>query len=77
MDRESDREIATDIIDATRRRAGYQGIEEGTQPLYWRLLLVAAGFICVGCLFLQERAELAIQVAGAAIVLVIVTSLTS
>ena len=40
------------------------------------VLFVAAGLICVGCLFLQERAELAIQVAGAAIVLLIVTSLT-
>jgi hypothetical protein len=30
----------------------------------------------VGALFLHERAELAIQVAGAAIVMVIVTSLT-
>ena len=76
LDRESDREITNEIIDSTRRRAGFQGIEEATEPLYWRLLFVTAGLICVGCLFLQERAELAIQVAGAAIVLAIVTSLT-
>ena len=76
LDRESDREITNEIIDSTRRRAGFQGIEEATEPLYWRLLLVAAGLICVGCLFLQEREELAIQVAGAAIALAIVTSLT-
>ncbi len=76
LDRESDREIANDIIDSTRRRAGFQGIEEGTQPLYWRFLFISAVLLCVGCLFLQERAELAIQVAGAAILLLIVTSLT-
>ena len=76
LDRESDREITSEIIGSTRRRAGFQGIEEATEPLYWRLLFVTAGLICVGCLFLQERAELAIQVAGAAIVLAIVTSLT-
>jgi Ca-activated chloride channel family protein len=76
LDRESDREIVNDIIDTTRRRAGFQGIEEGIQPLYWRLLFVAAGLISVGCLFLQERAELALQVAGAGIVLLVVTSLT-
>jgi Ca-activated chloride channel family protein len=76
LDRESDREIVNNIIDATRRRAGFQGIEEGTQPLYWRLLLVSACLLAVGCLFLQERVELALQVAGAVIVLLVVTSLT-
>ncbi len=76
LDREPDREIVNDIIDTTRRRAGFQGIEEGTQPLCWRLLFVSACLIAVGCLFLQERAELALQVAGAGLVLLVVTSLT-
>ena len=76
LDRETDREIVNDIIDATRRRAGFQGIEEGLEPLYWRLLIIAAALISVGVLFLHERAELAIQVVGAAIVLMLVTSLT-
>src|ERR1700730_7510997 len=52
LDRESDREIVNDIIDATRRRAGFQGIEEGTQPLYWPLLLLVWFSISVGWLFL-------------------------
>jgi Ca-activated chloride channel family protein len=76
LDRESDREIVNEIIDTTRRRAGFQGIEEGIQSLYWRLLFVTACLISVGCLFLQERAELALQVAGAGIVLLVVSSLT-
>ena len=77
LDRETDREIANDIIDTTRRRAGFQGLEEGTEPLYWRLLIVAAFFVCLGALFLHERAELALQVAGVVVVFLIVTSLTT
>jgi hypothetical protein len=76
LGRQSDRAIAAEIIDATRRRAAFQGIEESTEPLYWRFLLAAAIMICLGGLFLAERAELAIQALGAVIVLLIVTSLT-
>ena len=57
-------------------RAGFQGVQEGTEPLYWRFLVLAAVLVVVGALFLHERAELAIQVAGAAIVMLIVTTLT-
>ena len=76
LDRESDREIANQIIEAARSRAGFQGVQEGTEPLYWRFLVLAAILTVVGALFLHERAELAIQVAGAAIVMLIVISLT-
>lgn len=76
LDRESDREIANQIIEATRSRAGFQGVQEGTEPLYWRLLVVAAFLLALGTLCLVERAELAIQVAGAFVVLLIVTALT-
>lgn len=77
IDRDSDREIANRIIDATRRRAPFQGVEEGIQPLYWRFLFATACLLCVGVLFLNERAELAIQVAGAAVVLLVIGTLTS
>lgn len=76
LDRESDRDIADEIIDATRRRAAFQGVQESSEPLYWRLLLLSACFICLGGLFLRESAELWIQLAGAGIALLIVTSLT-
>jgi Ca-activated chloride channel family protein len=76
LDRESDREIANQIIEAARSRAGFQGIQEGIEPLYWRFLVAAAVLMVVGALFLHERAELAIQVAGVAIVTLIVTTLT-
>jgi Ca-activated chloride channel family protein len=75
LDRETDREIANEIIAATRRRAGFQGVEEATEPLYWRLLVVAAVFVGLGSLFLQERLELGILVGGVAAVLFIVTKL--
>jgi Ca-activated chloride channel family protein len=76
LDRESDREIANQIIEAARSRAGFQGVQEGTEPLYWRFLVLAAVLMIVGALFLHERAELAIQVAGVAIVTLIVATLT-
>jgi Ca-activated chloride channel family protein len=76
LDRETDREIANQIIEATRSRAGFQGLQEATEPLYWRFLVAAAVLVVVGALFLVERVELALQVAGVAIVLMVVTSLT-
>ena len=76
LDRDSDRDIATAIIDATRRRAGFQGVEESTETLYWRLLVLSAILISVSALFVQERSELWIQMTGAAIALFIVVSLT-
>ena len=76
LDRETDREIANEIIGATRRRAGFQGIEEATEPLYWRLLLLSASLVCFGSLFLHERSELWIHAAGALGVLFVVSSLT-
>ncbi|PWT82523.1 MAG: hypothetical protein C5B57_08540 [Blastocatellia bacterium] len=76
LDRESDRDVANQIIDATRRRARFQAVEEGTEPLYWRCLVIAACFLGLGTLFMQERAELAIHVLGAAITLLIAINLT-
>jgi Ca-activated chloride channel family protein len=47
IDRETDREIANQIIDQTRRRAGTVGVQEGTQELYWNFLLAAAVFLAL------------------------------
>jgi len=73
LDRETDRQIAGQIIDATRRRASLQRVEESTDALYWRFLAFAAAFVCLGVLFLHDRTELWIQIAGAAAVLLIVS----
>jgi Ca-activated chloride channel homolog len=76
LDREGDREIANKIIDATRRRAGSRGLEAANEELYWRFLLLAAALVAAGLLFLQERTELWLQVAGGAVALTLVWTLT-
>jgi Ca-activated chloride channel family protein len=77
LDRESDRAIASTIINAARRRAGSRGVEERTEELYWRFLVGSAGLLLAGILFVRESAELWIQMVGAAIVLVIVWNVIS
>jgi Ca-activated chloride channel homolog len=74
IDRETDREIANQIIDQTRRRAGTVGVQEGTQELYWNFLLAAAVFLAVGVLFLRDRVALALQLGAAAAVLAFVAA---
>ena len=76
LDRETDREIANEIIEATRRRAGVQSVDEGTEPLYWRCLFVAACLLGLGGVFVHERSELWILASGAALALLVLTSLT-
>ena len=76
LDRDGDREIANHIIDAARKRAGSRGLQEESDELYWRCLLIAAGLLCVGVLFLQERVELWLQTGGAVAALAIVWALT-
>ena len=76
LDREGDREISNTIIDATRRRAGSRGLEVANEELYWRLLLLAAGLVGVGLIFLQERIELWLQAVGAGAALAFVWTLT-
>jgi Ca-activated chloride channel homolog len=76
LDREGDREIANRVIDAARRRAGSRGLETANEELYWRFLLAAAALVTVGLLFLQERIELWLQAAGAAVALTLVWTLT-
>ena len=73
LDRETDREIANQIIDQTRRRAGTTGIQEGTQR-------ACTGISCSppasssrsGVLFLRDRVALALQLGAAAAVFVFV-----
>src|SRR6059058_143042 len=76
LDREGDREIANRIIDAARKRAGSRGLEVSNEELYWRFLLAAAAFLVAGLLFLQEKTELWLEAAGAAVALTLVWTLT-
>jgi hypothetical protein len=71
LDRDSDRDIANSIIDATRRRAQSGEVHESTRDLYWSALLIAAAFLGLGVLFLRDRASLALQIAAGLVVLIV------
>ena len=58
LDRLSDRVIAEQIIDAARRRAGSQRLEERWEELYWRCVVMAVGLVAVGLLTVRARPEL-------------------
>lgn len=75
LDRETDREIANQIIDSTRRRAGTTGIQEGTKDLYWNFLFAAGVFLAMGVLFLRDRTALALQLAAATAVFMFVQAI--
>ena len=69
LDRESDRDIATAIIDATRRRAGLRAVAQTPRDLYWESLLAAALFLSAGMVSAGERTELWLQALGVALAL--------
>jgi hypothetical protein len=71
LDRESDRDIANSIIDATRRRADTADVEQTVRELYWSALLIAAAFLGLGVLFVRDRASLVLQIAAAMAALVV------
>jgi hypothetical protein len=73
LDRDSDRDIANAIIDATRRRAEGGAVDESVTDLYWSALLLAAMFLGLGALFLRDRASLGLQLAAAVVVLIVLT----
>lgn len=75
LDRETDREIATTIIDATRRSAASGTVQETADELYWPCLAVAAAFAGLGVLFLRERSQLALQAAAAGAMLAVLAAL--
>ncbi|MGE3274546.1 MAG: VWA domain-containing protein [Vicinamibacterales bacterium] len=75
LGRERDVEIANAIIDQTRRRAMTTGLQEATEDLYWRFLLAALALAGAGALFLRDRTALGLQLAAAAGVLALISSL--
>jgi von Willebrand factor type A domain len=76
LDREGDRQIANSVIDAMRRRAGSLGVQQTTEDLYWRCLVMAGLFVALGTLLLRDRVELWLQLAGVAATLAIVAAMT-
>jgi Ca-activated chloride channel family protein len=76
LGRQSDRDIANRIISATRRRAGSIGVESTGRDLYWQCLLLAAGLLIVGVVFMQEQTELWLYTLGAGAALFMVWTVT-
>jgi hypothetical protein len=71
LNRGADQNIAANIIGSGRRRAGNRQLEERSEELYWRLLVVSAALVVAGTMFLRDQVELLIQLISAATVLLI------
>ncbi len=75
LDRETDRHIANAIIDEGKRLAPKVGIEQTARELYWYSLSMAAGFVLLGMLFVKDRTEVWLQVAGTAAIFFVLSGL--
>jgi hypothetical protein len=75
LDRETDRHIANSIVDAGKRLAPTLGVSEEAEDLYWRFLVIAAGLLAAGLLFVRERAELWTQMVGLTAILIAVSTI--
>ena len=65
LGRTDDARTAGAIVDAVRRRAGSRGLQSSIEELYWKCLIVAAAFLCMGVCFVHDRADALLQAIGA------------
>jgi hypothetical protein len=65
LDRDPDRDIANAVIDAGRRQAPARVETGSVEELYWRFIVAGAGLAAFGIVFVRERPELWMIVAGA------------
>jgi Ca-activated chloride channel family protein len=77
LDRDGDRFIANSIIDLGRRQSPTLTTSEEAEDLYWYFLGTAGVIAAFGLIFLRERSQLWIQVAGLAVILVGVLTILS
>jgi Ca-activated chloride channel family protein len=73
LGRDPDAAIANTIIDAGRRLAP-ASVERRDTDLHWPFLAGAAALAAAGLLFVRERAELVLHLAGAAATLLIISA---
>ena len=69
LERDGDRRIANAVIDTGKRIAPSIGLRQDAEELYWYFLLMAAALLLLGVLFVRDRLELWLQLAGGALVL--------
>lgn len=65
IDQDGDRQVASAIIEAARRRAGSRAMEESFDELHWFALAAAAWLVGLSVLLLYERAQLFLLAVGA------------
>jgi Ca-activated chloride channel family protein len=71
----SDTQIAARIIQAAGRRSANQLVDEAFDELYWYMLAAAAVSLGLGMLFVKQRAQLGLQLAGALALILLVAGL--
>lgn len=64
IDQDGDRQVASAIIEAARRRAGTRAIEESFDELHWYVLAAAGWLVGLSVLLLTERAQLFLVALG-------------
>lgn len=69
LDRDGDRRIASAIVDAGKRLAPTLAVGGKTESLYWYCLVMAAGWLCIGLLFLRDTTNLRLQFAALTVTL--------
>ena len=74
LGRELDRDIAAKIIASVKRRARTSQQVESYEELYWRFLLAAGIFLCLGTVLLSAPTELWWQAAAAIAAALILTN---
>jgi Ca-activated chloride channel homolog len=67
LDRDSDRVIASTVIDAARRRGGPGKVEEQLSELYWHCLAAAAWFVALSAVWWRQPGELWLQALGTSV----------
>jgi len=75
MDRQSDVDLANQLIDAARRRGATSQSEPVLQDVYWQFLAAAAACAIAASFFLRDPAELWIEALAASATLALVASL--
>lgn len=71
LDRDPDRDIANEIIETGKRLAPTVELTSQPRELHWYFMCLAAIFAAVGLCFLQDRADLVIQLIGASVVVAV------
>lgn len=77
LDRDGDRHIAMAIVEAGKRLAPTLAVGGKAESLYWYCLVLAAGWLFIGLLFLREPPGLRLQLTALGLTLLLFWHLTA